>query len=125
MFIVSVVRGGIAPLSENMNIGPPTATFVEMGAKVAYLMRFYHEVWRYFVCCGIVIGLSLAIYRFIAPLFLHAGVLHILLNLVAQFRLGVVTEQECGRLKFLAMYPDLFSSSYDNILCLKDISSQG
>jgi len=87
VFIVELVRGGIAPLSENVNIGPPTWLFVEMGAKDAYLMKYDHQVWR-----------------FIAPIFLHAGFLHIALNLIAQVQLGILAEREWGKAKFLITY---------------------
>jgi membrane associated rhomboid family serine protease len=69
VFVVEVVKGGFAPISSNINIGPPTGTLVEMGAKVAFLMRYNNEGWR-----------------FVSTLFVHAGILHILLNLIAQIR---------------------------------------
>lgn len=87
VFIVSLIRGGIAPLSTNVNIGPPTATLVDMGAKVAFLMRYQGEGWR-----------------FVSAMFVHAGFLHILLNLVAQLRLGILLEREWGRIQFLVIY---------------------
>lgn len=37
-------------------------------------------------------------------MFLHAGILHILLNLIAQVRLGLSLEREWGRIKFLIVY---------------------
>ena len=46
VFVISVVRGGIVPLSDNYNIGPPTQTLIDMGAKVAFLMRYDGEGWR-------------------------------------------------------------------------------
>jgi len=87
IFVVSVVKGGIAPLSTNYNIGPPTRTLVDLGAKVAFLMKYDSEGWR-----------------FVSAMFVHAGVLHIVINLIAQVRLGVMLEREWGRIKFLVIY---------------------
>lgn len=87
LFVYSVLRGGFAPLSQNMNIGPPTSTLVDLGAKVAFLMKYSGDGWR-----------------FISAIFLHAGILHILLNLIAQVRLGISLERQWGRIKFLIVY---------------------
>jgi len=87
VFIYSVVKGGFAPLSQNINIGPPLWTLVDLGAKDAFLMRFDHQY-----------------YRFITPIFVHAGILHIVLNLIAQVRLGIMMEKSWGRIKFLVIY---------------------
>eukprot|EP00026_Physarum_polycephalum_P010184 Phypoly_transcript_10336.p1 GENE.Phypoly_transcript_10336~~Phypoly_transcript_10336.p1 ORF type:complete len:350 (+),score=45.07 Phypoly_transcript_10336:128-1177(+) len=87
VFVISVVKGGFAPVSSNINIGPPTHTLVDMGAKVAFLMKYDSQGWR-----------------FVTAMFVHAGILHILLNLIAQIRLGVLLEREWGRMRFLIIY---------------------
>lgn len=43
-------------------------------------------------------------YRFIIPIFLHAGVIHIGFNLLLQLTLGREMEQEIGSLRFLLVY---------------------
>lgn len=43
-------------------------------------------------------------YRFILPMFLHAGLIHIAFNLLLQLRLGVDMEREIGPLRFALVY---------------------
>ena len=68
MLIVALAMGGVIPLSENPAIGPGTETFIKLGAKSAQLIK-QGQIWR-----------------FITPIFLHAGILHLLVNLIAQVR---------------------------------------
>lgn len=58
---------GYAPRNENPLIGPPATTMVRYGAKEAGLILYRDEWWR-----------------LISPIFLHAGVLHILSNGIIQ-----------------------------------------
>ncbi|ODV88468.1 hypothetical protein CANCADRAFT_146631 [Tortispora caseinolytica NRRL Y-17796] len=43
-------------------------------------------------------------FRFITPIFLHAGIIHIVLNLVLQIRLGALLEREIGSIRFFIVY---------------------
>jgi len=43
-------------------------------------------------------------YRFIIPIFLHAGLIHICFNMLLQLRLGVDMEREIGPLRFALVY---------------------
>jgi len=43
-------------------------------------------------------------YRIIVPIFLHAGVLHILFNLLVQLRLGADVEKDIGTIRFMLVY---------------------
>lgn len=43
-------------------------------------------------------------WRFITPIFLHAGILHIFLNLLLQLKLGSELEKGIGHLRFLLIY---------------------
>jgi len=43
-------------------------------------------------------------YRFIIPIFLHAGLIHIAFNMLLQLRLGVDMEREIGPLRFALVY---------------------
>ncbi len=43
-------------------------------------------------------------FRFLTPVFLHAGILHILFNLFAQLRFGLMLEQKWGKLRFAILY---------------------
>lgn len=42
--------------------------------------------------------------RFITPIFLHAGILHLALNLFAQLRFGIMLERKWGIVKFVILY---------------------
>lgn len=43
-------------------------------------------------------------YRFITPIFLHAGIIHIAFNMLFQLRLGVDMEREIGHIRFAVVY---------------------
>jgi len=66
--------------------GPDTSTLIYMGGKCDKAIQ------------------SGAVWRLITPVFLHAGVLHILSNLFFQFRVGFVCEQRWGIPLFVAVY---------------------
>eukprot|EP01111_Echinosteliopsis_oligospora_P007167 TRINITY_DN2184_c0_g1_i1.p1 TRINITY_DN2184_c0_g1~~TRINITY_DN2184_c0_g1_i1.p1 ORF type:complete len:471 (-),score=105.36 TRINITY_DN2184_c0_g1_i1:65-1477(-) len=87
MLVVMILQKGFAPFSQNANYGPPIDVLVEFGAKVSYYMRYDYQVWR-----------------FVTPIFLHAGIIHIALNLFAQLRLGPTMERDWGRIRFLLIY---------------------
>lgn len=53
-------------------------------------------------------------WRFITPIFLHIGLLHLLMNSMALFYLGAAVEQIYGRLRFLWIY--LFSGFTGSLL---------
>lgn len=43
-------------------------------------------------------------YRLIAPIFLHAGVIHFIFNMLSQNMIGYTLEEHYGRTKFVALY---------------------
>ncbi|OES44660.1 hypothetical protein BA724_08785 [Domibacillus iocasae] len=53
-------------------------------------------------------------WRFITPVFLHIGLLHLLMNSLALYYLGIAVEQIYGRLRFLWIY--LFSGFTGSLL---------
>lgn len=44
------------------------------------------------------------VFRFITPIFLHAGIIHIMLNMIAQMTLSAHIEREMGSTGFLITY---------------------
>jgi len=60
---------------------------IKLGAKDAYLERHNGEVYRFFV-----------------PIFLHAGFIHIIFNIWAQLRYGLILERQWGIKKTMILY---------------------
>ncbi|KAI0361329.1 rhomboid-domain-containing protein [Trametes cingulata] len=53
-------------------------------------------------------------FRFITPIFLHAGIIHFLLNMVAQLTASAQVEREMGTLSFLVLY--MAAGIFGNVL---------
>jgi membrane associated rhomboid family serine protease len=85
--IVSILwPGGIADVSVNPMIGPTAAALVATGAKVSAL-----------IICG-------DSWRLISPIWLHAGLVHIALNMNMLIRMGWPLERAIGTPRFAALY---------------------
>jgi len=82
VFIATLIVGGVyfsGPIvSSNALGGPDTATLIYMGGKCDKAIQ------------------DGAVWRLLTPVFLHAGILHILSNLFFQFRVGFVSEMRWG-----------------------------
>lgn len=65
-------------------IGPYPTILNTFGAKNAALIVYHGEYWR-----------------LLTPVFLHAGVIHLLVNILIQFRVGVLLELQWGALRFI------------------------
>jgi membrane associated rhomboid family serine protease len=87
IFIVAISLHGIDSLSNNWMIGPNSSTLIRMGAKDAYMMRYKAHVERFF-----------------SPIFLHSGIIHIVVNLIIQLRMGLYLERRWGSIKFTCTY---------------------
>jgi rhomboid protease GluP len=87
VFIVEISVGGVVSWADNPSLGPSAATLVDLGAKQAHLMRYDGQVWR-----------------FVTPIFLHAGFIHIIFNLLFQLRFGLIAERRWGTLRFAILY---------------------
>eukprot|EP00475_Leptophrys_vorax_P010325 TRINITY_DN16948_c0_g1_i1.p1 TRINITY_DN16948_c0_g1~~TRINITY_DN16948_c0_g1_i1.p1 ORF type:complete len:367 (-),score=84.45 TRINITY_DN16948_c0_g1_i1:46-1146(-) len=89
MFIVEMSLGGwqFAPLAQNPTVGPFPHILKISGAKDTYRVQEYHEYWRLFV-----------------PMFLHAGLIHLFLNMMALRNVGEGLEQEHGHWKIVSIY---------------------
>ncbi|KAK2659578.1 hypothetical protein Ddye_006111 [Dipteronia dyeriana] len=80
-------RLSFQPLSENPLLGPSASTLDEMGALGQTLLRDNHQIWRLFTC----------------P-WLHAGVIHLVINLGCIIFVGIYLEQEFGPLRTGTIY---------------------
>eukprot|EP00742_Colponemidia_sp_Colp-10_P003528 GILJ01003756.1.p1 GENE.GILJ01003756.1~~GILJ01003756.1.p1 ORF type:complete len:348 (+),score=36.81 GILJ01003756.1:119-1045(+) len=108
MFIVELaISDGILPYSQNSSIGPDANAMIKVGAKFLPYIRLRGEIWRLF-----------------APIFLHAGFLHLFFNLFAQIQIGLRYEFTWGLPKTVSIY--LLSGIAGNILsCLGNPTSVG
>jgi len=88
LFLVSIAKNGwdIAPLKVNPMIGPDSSVLVDLGAKIT--SKIVEGEW----------------WRLIAPMWLHAGFLHLLMNMVMLWRLGSNLEQAFGTLRIFCIY---------------------
>eukprot|EP01114_Cavostelium_apophysatum_P017521 TRINITY_DN5226_c0_g1_i1.p1 TRINITY_DN5226_c0_g1~~TRINITY_DN5226_c0_g1_i1.p1 ORF type:complete len:330 (-),score=52.92 TRINITY_DN5226_c0_g1_i1:15-1004(-) len=86
LLMVAFGIGGFASPHDNPSLGPPSSALITLGAKVSPLMKS-GQVWR-----------------FITPIFLHAGLIHIFFNVFAQLRFGMALERRWGLIKYVALY---------------------
>eukprot|EP01042_Synura_sphagnicola_P031240 gene31240-40219_t len=97
VLIVMIARHGTVPLQQNPFIGPSAQTMLNFGAKDAYLIVVEKQWWRVLV-----------------PIMLHAGVLHVLCNVLIQLRIGGYLNLVFGNLKWSMIY--IFSGVFGNIV---------
>jgi len=87
MLIVAIsIGGGFVSFSINPSLGPNGLVFITLGGKYGYAIQ-QGQVWRY-----------------ITPVLLHGGFLHLFFNVFAQLRFGIVLEKKWGLPKFLLLY---------------------
>lgn len=87
MFIASCAVGGFAPLRVNPLLGPCPAGLFYCGAMNPYLAV---KEWQ--------------LYRFVVPVFLHGGVIHLALNAFGELRFGLYFERRTGLVRTLLLY---------------------
>eukprot|EP00808_Paulinella_micropora_P012309 g76838.t1 len=89
VFIAELAVAGweIAPLSVNPMVGPGMFVLVQMGAKDSFLMVDEGQWWR-----------------LITPTFLHAGLLHLGMNMVAVLQMGRQLELNVGTFRVASIY---------------------
>lgn len=87
MFFVSIgVNGGqVEDASINPLFGPSVDTLLALGAKDTQLLQ------------------DGEVYRLVTPIFLHVGILHLLINLLGLFLVAVPMEQEFGNWRILTI----------------------
>lgn len=87
LFIVEVAIGGFASSEINPMIGPGPTTLAHMGASYAWRTQNKYEV-----------------YRFVSPVFLHAGIFHLLGNMMFLIFYGIPLEQKWGWRRFAIVF---------------------
>uniref|UniRef100_A0A803KRW7 RHOMBOID-like protein n=1 Tax=Chenopodium quinoa TaxID=63459 RepID=A0A803KRW7_CHEQI len=80
-------RFSFQPLKENPLLGPSSAALEKMGALEVYKVVIQHQAWR-----------------LITSIWLHAGVVHILANMLSLVFIGIRLEQEFGFVKIGLLY---------------------
>jgi len=80
------INGGVEPFSVNPTFGPKPEILLQMGAKRSDLI-LAGEYWRLF-----------------APIILHAGILHLVFNMLGLWNIGIPMEREFGSWKIAAIY---------------------
>lgn len=87
ILIAMMVDCGVAPLKMNPMLGPYPTVLSYWGGKNAYLIVYMKEYWR-----------------LITPIMLHAGVFHLIGNILVQLDAGEFFEREWGSLSWLVIY---------------------
>lgn len=80
-------RFAFQPLSQNPLLGPSSATLEKLGALVWDKVVHEHEGWRLFTC-----------------IWLHAGVVHLLANMLSLVLVGLRLEQQFGFVRVGVIY---------------------
>ncbi|CAL8999187.1 unnamed protein product [Prunus brigantina] len=80
-------RLSFQPLKENPLLGPSSATLEKMGALDVQRMVHNHQAWRMISC-----------------MWLHAGVFHLLANMLSLVFIGIRLEQEFGFVRIGLLY---------------------
>jgi len=79
--------GGVADTGTNPMVGPGACTLLAFQAKWSPAIVHRLQVWR-----------------LVIPIFLHAGIVHILMNLYTQVLLGMQNEFKWGSFRFAVVY---------------------
>ncbi|XP_010558880.1 PREDICTED: RHOMBOID-like protein 1 [Tarenaya hassleriana] len=80
-------RFAFQPMKENPLLGPSSLTLEKMGALEVSMVVQKHQVWRLFTC-----------------IWLHAGVFHVLANMLSLLFIGIRLEQEFGFVRIGLLY---------------------
>jgi membrane associated rhomboid family serine protease len=96
---------GFAPVRQNPFLGPSANTLKELGAKYGPDIKYKYQI-----------------YRLIVPVFMHAGVIHIIMNLWVQMILGLNCERSWGFIRMACIY--LISGIAGNLMscCIRPLS---
>ncbi len=83
LFLVEVASGGLGSLFA----GPNARKLYDLGALYPPAIAIDHQYWR-----------------LVTAMFLHAGILHLALNMYALYLFGYLIEEAFGKVRFLAIY---------------------
>ena len=109
VLIVMMCQCGIAPLRINPMLGPYPDSLSEWGAKNTVLILEDDEWWR-----------------LITPIFLHAGVIHLIFNVAVQIDTCAFFEREWGSRNWLIIYlVSAVGSSALSVVAMPDAISVG
>ncbi|KAH8555111.1 rhomboid family-domain-containing protein [Umbelopsis sp. PMI_123] len=118
----SVIQVQTATQSFNPMIGPSADVLINVGARFVACIRSIPEfpVTEPLACftegttcsleqiCGLGGFKDPSVpdqsFRFVTPIFIHAGIIHYLMNMLTQLRLGAQLERELGPLRFAILY---------------------
>lgn len=85
-FFICLAVGGFAPYKQNPLLGPPIATLLKMGAMYPPYLK------------------QGQVFRFVTPIVMHAGIIHLLSNMFCQWRFGLFVERRWGTWRFAVVY---------------------
>lgn len=85
-FFICLAIGGFAPFKQNPLLGPPVTTLIKMGAMYPPYLK------------------QGQVYRFVTPIIMHAGIIHLLSNMICQWRFGLFVERRWGTWRFAVIY---------------------
>ncbi|ORX63803.1 rhomboid-domain-containing protein [Anaeromyces robustus] len=124
----NLTKSWVAPFNENPMIGPSSGTLINLGARFLPCMKETEYLYRPILCptgmtgtfdpanpthCSLkdMCGFDMKSgekpnqwYRFIVPIFLHGGIIHIIFNLSFQIRTGIQMEKDFGTWRIMIIY---------------------
>ncbi|KAL4385280.1 hypothetical protein GQ457_15G001990 [Hibiscus cannabinus] len=100
-------RFSFQPLRENPLFGPSSSTLLKLGALEWNKVVFNHQGWRLITC-----------------IWLHAGVIHLLANMLSLVFIGIRLEQQFGfvRIGILYLFSGFGGSLLSSLFILNNIS---
>lgn len=129
LLIYTIVEDkGFSSMLKNWIAGPSITTLIRSGAKFVPCMkstnRHYlkytvdcppdlalsnktcvYEEFLWYLCNGNILkGFPYQVYRLLICMFLHAGIIHLLLNLFSQLVLGITLERMYGSIRIAVIY---------------------
>jgi membrane associated rhomboid family serine protease len=86
-FLVFLLMWSSSGLTNATLLQPSSQVLIAYGAKLNFLVNHYHQWWR-----------------FVTPVFIHIGVLHLLVNMYGLWMFGPYVERLYGSAKFVVLW---------------------